>query len=117
MAPAADAAPAETTPAVVTGGEATGDAPSVRPPDLEPDTVRDDVLAGWDVGVGAGGPADWADDHRPFPLDTVVVAGAAVVGLTLGAVVDRRRGRGAAVGAVAGAIGAAVARRIWRLQL
>jgi hypothetical protein len=89
---------------------------SVRPPDLPPDTVRDDVLAGWDVGVGPAEMAGWRDDHRPFPVDTVVVAGAAATGLVLGAVLDRRHGRGAAVGAMVGAIAGAATRRIWRLE-
>lgn len=89
---------------------------SVRPPDLAPDTVRDDVLADWDVGVGPADMARWREDHRPFPTDTVVVAGAAAGGLVLGAVLDDRTGRGAAVGTVAGAIAGAAARRIWRLE-
>ena len=92
------------------------DEASVRPPDLAPDTVRDDVLAGWDVGVGPADMARWREDHRPFPTDTVVVAGAAAGGLVLGAVLDDRPGRGAAVGTVAGAIAGAAARRIWRLE-
>lgn len=100
-------------------GSALADA-SVRPPDLSPDTVRDDVLAGWDVGVGPADQARWREDHRPFPTDTVVVAGAAVGGLVLGAAVgatlDDRPGQGAAVGTVLGALAAAVGRRIWRLE-
>jgi hypothetical protein len=92
---------------------------SVRPPDLAPDTVRDDVLAGWDVGVGPSDMARWREDRRPFPTDTVVVAGAAVGGLllgaALGAVLGERPGRGAVVGTVVGALAAAAGRRIWRL--
>jgi hypothetical protein len=45
-----------------------------------------------------------------------VVAGAAAAGLVLGAVLDDRPGRGAALGAVAGGVAGAAARRIWRLQ-
>jgi hypothetical protein len=78
--------------------------------------VRDDVLAGWDVGVGPTPMARWREDRRPFPTDTVVVAGAAAAGLVLGAVLDDRPGRGAALGAVAGGVAGAAARRIWRLQ-
>lgn len=100
---------------VVEAPDGSDPAPSVRPPDLEPETVRDDVLAGWDVGVGPNGRAAWSDDRRPFPLDTVVVAGTAAAGLLVGAAVDRRRGRGALVGAVGGGLTAALARRIWRL--
>lgn len=92
---------------------------SVRPPDLAPDLVRDDVLAGWDVGVGPADMARWREDRRPFPTDTVVVAGAAAGGLllgaALGAVLDERPGRGAVVGTVVGALAAAAGRRIWRL--
>jgi hypothetical protein len=90
--------------------------PSVRPPDLLPDTVRDDVLAGWDVGVGPTEMARWRQDRRPFPTDTVVVAGAAAVGLAIGAVLDDRRVRGAALGAVLGAVAGAATRRLWRLE-
>lgn len=88
---------------------------SVRPPDLPPDDVRDglDPLEGWDRGVPAG--LDAVRDERPFPLDTVVVAGAAVLGAALGAGFGRRPARDAALGALGGAIGAGVARRIWQL--
>jgi hypothetical protein len=92
------------------------DGASVRPPDLAPDTVRDDVLAGWDVGVGPADRAAWAQDRRPFPTDTVVVATAAGVGLVVGALVARHRARGAALGAVGGGLAGAVARRVWRLE-
>jgi hypothetical protein len=90
--------------------------PSVRPPDLLPDTVRDDVLAGWDVGVGPTEMARWRQDRRPFPTDTVVVAGAAAAGLAIGAVLDGRRVRGAVLGAVLGAVAGAATRRLWRLE-
>jgi hypothetical protein len=89
---------------------------SVRPPDLAPDTVRDDVLAGWDVGVGPTQMTRWREDRRPFPTDTVVVAGAAAAGLVVGAVLDDRHGRGAAIGTVVGGVAGAAARRIWRLD-
>jgi hypothetical protein len=114
--PAAAADAPTDRPATTEDGPTVG-APSVRPPDLEPDTVRDDVLAGWDVGVGAGDRGAWGVDRPPFPLDTVVVAGAAAAGLLVGAAVDQRRVRGAAIGAVAGAVAAAAARRLWRLQV
>ncbi len=92
------------------------DAPaSVRPPDLPPDAVRDadDPVAGWDVGVPVGVAA--VRDERPFPLDTVVVVGAAGVGLALGLALGRRRGRDAVLGALGGAVGAGIARRVWQL--
>jgi hypothetical protein len=91
-------------------------ATSVRPPDLIPDLVRDDVLAGWDVGVGPAEMARWGDDRRPFPTDTVVVAGAAMAGCVLGVVLDDRHGRGAALGTVVGGVAGAAARRVWRLE-
>jgi hypothetical protein len=56
-----------------------------------------------------------ADDQRPFPVDTVVVGAAAVLGAVAGAAFGKRPGRDAALGALGGVIGAAVARRIWRL--
>lgn len=90
------------------------DGPSVRPPDLQPDAVRDrDPLAGWDRGVPIGIAA--VRDERPFPVDTVVVSGAALVGAALGAVLGRRTLRDAALGGLGGAVGAGLARRIWRL--
>jgi hypothetical protein len=93
---------------------------SVRPPDLAPETVREaevDVLAGWDVGADADEVASWQTDERPFPTDTVVVAGAGVLGALLGAAVGReRRGRGAVGGALLGVLAAALARRVWRLS-
>lgn len=96
----------------------TTDANSVRPPDLAPDEVRtaDDVLAGWDTDVDAADLARWQVDRPPFPTDLVVVAGAKVLGAAIGAAVDRRRGRGLVLGAVAGLTVAVVARRIWRLE-
>jgi hypothetical protein len=98
---------------------ARGTATSVRPPDLAPDAVRDlpdDVLIGWDLGASASEVASWRADRRPVPLDTIVVAGSAAVGAALGASVDRRRGRGAALG-LAGGLGlAAGARQVWRLR-
>jgi phage FluMu protein Com len=108
-------APDEVAAVTAASDEAASDT-SVRPPDLPPDTVRDDVLAGWDVGLGPADMARWRDDHRPFPVDTVVVGGAAAAGLVLGVVLDRRRGRGAVLGAVVGAIAGAATRRVWRLE-
>lgn len=92
---------------------------SVRPPDLAPEEVRDhtDVLSGWDSGVGQQLDA-WATDRPPFPTDAVVVAGAGLAGLAIGAVVGRdRRATAAAAGATVGILSAAVARRIWRLDV
>jgi hypothetical protein len=88
---------------------------SVRPPDLRPDAVRDldDPVAGWDVGVPVG--AAGVRDERPFPLDTVVVVGAAVTGAALGALLGRRTVRDALLGALGGAVGAGAVRRIWQL--
>lgn len=101
---------------------------SVRPPDLAPDEVRDppaatapgsvdgDVLAGWDTGVDAAEIASWRKDRRPFPTDTIVIAGAGAAGLLIGMFVrSDRRGSGAVLGLLAGVVGAAVVRRIWRL--
>ena len=103
------------------GPDGTDDlaAPSVRPPDLPPEQVRDDasdVLDGWDRGAGAAEIASWAQDRRPFPTDTVVVASGALGGALLGAVLTPRRGRGAVVGALLGLLVAAGLRRIWQLQ-
>lgn len=92
---------------------------SVRPPDLPPETVRDtsgDVLVGWDLGVSAREVAGWREDRRPRPVDTWVIVGGAASGLALGAVLDRRRARGAALGVLAGTVVAGVVRRIWRLK-
>ena len=89
----------------------SGEPASVRPPDL--DTVRArpiDVLAGWDVD----GDAPARLERPPFPLDTVVVGGAAVLGGLVGALGAGRRGRRVVAGAVAGAVIAGVVRRIWR---
>lgn len=93
-------------------------ASSVRPPDLPPDDVRDDPdpLTGWDVGVPAGLTGTAAiDDRRPFPVDTVAVASAAVIGAVLGATLGRRPVRDATLAALGGAVGVGVARRIWQL--
>jgi len=93
---------------------------SVRPPDLEPDMVRDrslDVLAGWDVGVGDAEVASWRRDRRPVPVDTLVVIGAALTGLLAGLLlVPQHRARGGSLGALTGLVGAASARRVWRLR-
>lgn len=87
---------------------------SVRPPDLVPEDVRDDPdpLAGWDVGAPQVGLP--VVDRRPFPTDTVVIAGAGALGLAAGLLAGRRRGRDAAVGALIGVVVAGVARRIWQ---
>jgi hypothetical protein len=89
--------------------------PSVRPPDLSPDAVRDepDPLAGWDAGLPPGLAV--VRDQRPFPLDTVVVAGGALLGGSLGASFGRRPLRDGALGAVGGAVGAGLVRRLWQL--
>lgn len=88
---------------------------SVRPPDLRPDEVRDtdDPVAGWDAGIPVGLAA--VRDQRPFPVDTFVVAGAAAAGAVLGVALGRWPARDAALGAVVGAIGAGVVRRVWQL--
>lgn len=91
---------------------------SVRPPDLDPGDVRDDasdVLEGWDRGADAAEIATWNEDHAPLPVDAIVVGGSGLVGALLGAVLLRRRVRGALVGGLFGVLAAAVARRIWRL--
>lgn len=96
-----------------------GSQTSVRPPDLEPDTVREsarDPLAGWDPDASAAEVASWRDDRPPFPVDLTLVVGAALVGAGIGAFTDQRqRGRGAALGLMAGVSTAAAVRRIWRL--
>jgi hypothetical protein len=104
--------PTDVTPATDPTAVAAG---SVRPPDLSPEQVRDveDPVAGWDVGVPTELVA--VRDERPFPLDTVVVVGAAVLGLGLGAAFGRRPGRDALLCALGGAVGAGLVRRIWQL--
>lgn len=93
---------------------------SVRPPDLSPQEVRDepeDVLAGWDLGASEVEIAAWRRDERPFPADTIVVAGAGVLGLLLGGwFAAGHRVRAASIGAGVGLVAAAGVRRIWRLQ-
>jgi len=95
-------------------------ADSIRPPDLDPDVVRtpdDDVLAGWDLGATDEEIASWRADEPPFPIDLVVVGGTALLGGLLGALlVERDRARWAAIGALGGAVGAGVVRRIWELR-
>lgn len=91
---------------------------SVRPPDLYPAEVRDDasdVLDGWDRGAGAAEIASWAQDRRPFPTDTVVVAAGTLGGALLGAGVSTHRLRGGLFGGMVGAVLAALIRRVWRL--
>lgn len=72
-----------------------------------------DVLQGWDPD---GPPSRWLDDQPPFPTDMVAVAGAAVVGALVAAVLGRRKVRAGMVGAILGAVGAGIARQIWRLD-
>jgi hypothetical protein len=81
--------------------------------------VRDeprDVLEGWDVDADPAELERWRHDRPPFPADTVIVAGAGVAGALLGAVVADRRARGAVLGGLAGVVGAAVLRQVWRLE-
>lgn len=88
---------------------------SVRPPDLRPDEVRDaegSVLAGWD----RGGLPTGGGDRAPFPTDAAVLAGAGLAGAVLGALFGERGCRGAVLGAAGGVLGAAAARRVWRLE-
>ena len=102
-------------------GQASGDAEaaatdaSVRPPDLQPTEVRDSptgVLEGWDRGTGPQPVVDRA----PLPIDAIVLAGAGLVGAVLGSMIGERGCRGAVLGAAGGVLGAAVARRVWRLE-
>lgn len=106
--------PAADAPAAGTAGPAGGE-PSVRPPDLQPTQVRDEpsgVLEGWDRGAG---PHEVVD-RAPLPMDAVVLAGAGLVGAVLGSTLGERGCRGAVLGAAGGVLGAAVARRVWRLE-
>jgi hypothetical protein len=93
------------------------DAASVRPPDLDAHAVRPvDPLEGWDVGIEP--PHDLGPvDHPPFPLDPVIVGGAAVAGALVAAVTARgRAGAGRVLaGALLAAVAAGAARRVWRL--
>ena len=112
--PAAEVAEPDAPLADTASDEAAGDA-SVRPPDLQPTEVRDDptgVLEGWDRGTGP----PQVVDRAPFPIDAVVLAGAGLVGAVLGSMLGERGCRGAVLGAAGGVLGAAVARRVWRLE-
>lgn len=99
---------------------------SVRPPDRDAlaatatsaarsvtgaDPAAARVLAGWDPD----GDPPRLGDRRPVPVDTLVVGGAALAGAFVGAARGGpgRLGRGLR-GALAGAIVAGVARRVWR---
>jgi hypothetical protein len=109
--PAVDVPP---PPGAVDGPPAGGGVePSVRPPDLQPGTVRDatgDVLSGWDPQ----GPAAVVD-RAPFPTDLVVLVTSGAVGALLGGLFGERGCRGALLGGASGVLGAAVARKVWRL--
>jgi hypothetical protein len=81
--------------------------------------VRDeprDVLAGWDDGVDAAELERWREDRPPFPTDAAVVLGAAPAGRCSGPWSAPVAARNAALGGLAGAVGAAVARQLWRLE-
>lgn len=85
---------------------------TVRPPDLDADAVgapvaAPDPLADWDDAPGVEG-------HDP-PPDAVILAGTGATGAMIGALVARRRGRGALLGMLVGLVAAAVARQVWRL--
>lgn len=110
-----EAEPAADAPAAAGSAESTGGESSVRPPDLQPTQVRDEpsgVLEGWDRGAG---PPEVVD-RAPLPVDAVVLAGAGLVGALLGSTLGERGCRGAVLGAAGGVLGAAVARRVWRLE-
>ncbi len=95
--------------------EPAGD--SVRPPDLPPAEVRDDasdVLEGWDRGATPEEIASWNADAAPFPTDTVAVLAGGTIGALVGALLRGHRVRGAVFGGLAGLLGVASARRIWR---
>lgn len=113
--PPLDPLPVDVLPAPAPDLASAPPASSVRPPDLEPDVVRGgpDPLEGWDAGVPTGVAA--IVDRRPFPLDTVVVVGAVVLGAALGATFGRRPARDGALAALGGAMGAGLVRRIWQL--
>lgn len=86
---------------------------TVRPPDLDPDavgasTAAPDPLADWDRTA----PSHLVQDPPP---DGAILAGSGLAGLLLGAVLARRRGRGALLGALLGLVAAAIARQVWRL--
>lgn len=89
---------------------------TVRPPDLDPDAVRapvaaPDPLADWDR---PGAAATLPPDREP-PPDAAILAGTGIAGAVLGALLARRRGRGALWGLLGGLAAAAVARQVWRL--
>ena len=118
----ADAAsPADTDADAASPADADADGSSVRPPDLDPASVRtspENVLDGWDVGASGAEVASWRRDRRPFPVDTVVVAGAAVAGAAVGAALSHRHRVAWSAGAsLAGAVTAGAARRIWELRM
>lgn len=72
----------------------------------------DDVLAGWDPA----GPPPVLDGRAPFPTDTVIAAGATIVGVVAGLVVGGRHPLvRAKIGGLIGLFGAIAARRMWRL--
>jgi len=94
------------------------DVAEARAESLEDDAFDDvvapmDVLEGWDLD---GDSAKWLDDRPPFPSDTVIVATSAAAGAVIGAVCAGRRIRGSIAGALLGAVGAGIARKIWVLK-
>jgi hypothetical protein len=93
-------------------GQAETPGGSVRPSELDPAaTGASDVLAGWDVD----GAVPARLERPPFPLDTVVVGGAALVGALVGAAGGRgHRARRGLLGALVGVGAAGVLRRVWR---
>lgn len=110
------------TAAMFTEAAVTDETSSVRPPDLG--TVIPDgpphPLDGWDEGPERADVVDlsrWRRDRRGLDPEAVatVAVGAGAVGAVAGALVSRRRGRGAVVGgllaAVVGVIAAETTRR------
>lgn len=95
------------------------DAPSVRPPDHEPlDDVEGladrDPLAGWDV-AGTGAPV-----ASPPPPSWSIIAGTAgftgLVGLVTGIGADTGPIRRGLSWSLVGAVAAAAALRVWKLE-
>ncbi len=73
-----------------------------------------DPLEGWDTPGAAVLDMDrYRVDAGP-PPDGAIIAGAAAMGVVVGALASSRRGRGALLGGLAGAVAAGVARQVWR---